>query len=598
MKLYFWLFMLLIPSVAFSATVTDNLNAGIPVSAATPLTAVAGTIVAGDGTSFKQTTTPVTPSSNANVIIAASATGKTPLVAQGITSQTADIFQVQDSTGRIVGACSAGAATASGVNVTTWGNGAGSAMTTANNIAVFGSSAGSLNLIGNRNSFFGSLSGTNTTSAENALFGYNSAVTLTSGVNNCVFGSQANVAAGGTNNSCAFGQASSSATQAVAIGAGAQTTGTLSTVIGYNKTTSLAHDLLIGTDNVAIHSGGAAKTMSMEDGVGNIVTALGRANWQTKSAAYPVVQGDGFSHLDVTSSTINLSNMTLPAASTIPSGWMIWIAKADSSANTVPITCNVADAIDGGFAYIDSSNTAPTINGTSTVNRTTTTVTIAMTTNPTTKFVVGGLVTVNLATNTSVNGTWVITSMTASTVVYTDITSGTITNSNDTGTVTGPNTWLSQQHAKLCLMSTGSAGTGASQGWTVVGSQGDWAQGRQTSSTNCTTTAQFTDGALVVLPPGEWYLSAVADFSLNGATQTSSILGISSTSGNSSTGLQFGDNESGDGPATAVSDKAIAIPSFRVVTTFPTIYYEKIQAQFSLGTPQYRCRISAQRAGR
>ena len=142
----------------------------------------------------------------------------------------------------------------------------------------------------------------------------------------------------------------------------------------------------------------------------------------------------------------------------------------------MPITCNTADAIDGGFAYIDSSNTAPTINTTATVNRTTTTVTIKMTTDPTTKFVVGGLVTVALATNTSVNGTWVITSMTSTTIVYTDITSGTITNSNDTGTVTGPNTWLSQQHAKLCLMCTGSSGNGS------VAGMGRWLK---TPGTDC-----------------------------------------------------------------------------------------------------------------
>ena len=262
-----WLLPILFCSSVFGATVPDNLNAGIPVTATPPLTAVAGTIVAGDGTSFKQTTTPVTPNANANVIIAASAAGKTPLQVMGAAGAVANIFQVCDSTGRVVGACQAGSATASGANVTIWGDGAGASLTTANNTALFGTSTGSLLTTAPRSSMFGSVCGVNATGNENSLFGYSCGTVLTSGTNACLFGAGANVNASSDSDACAFGHGAVAGTRAICMGGGSsQATGATSINISWAHNTATANDLYIGTGNVALHNVAGTKTMSLEDG--------------------------------------------------------------------------------------------------------------------------------------------------------------------------------------------------------------------------------------------------------------------------------------------------------------------------------------------
>lgn len=135
----------------------------------------------------------------------------------------------------------------------------------------------------------------------------------------------------------------------------------------------------------------------------------------------------------------------------------------------------------------------------------------------------------------------------------------------------------------------------ATTGDAAAGNIGEFIQSRQTTLINFPTTTQFGDGASISLTPGDWDVTFVVDGNVNAATMTAFTAGISSTSGNSSTGLQFGDNELSSIVPTVATDSSIVIPTFRVSLAATTTYYGKVSATYSLGNPQYRCRLSARR---
>lgn len=126
-----------------------------------------------------------------------------------------------------------------------------------------------------------------------------------------------------------------------------------------------------------------------------------------------------------------------------------------------------------------------------------------------------------------------------------------------------------------------------------------------TGSTNFPTTAQYGDavfdgGGSFTLTPGDWDISVNLAFFLNGSTivvsSSNPQIAVTTTSGNSSTGISTADNQAYiNNPNSPVTVSFATIPSYRVSITASTTYYLKLYCEYTGGPPQYRCRISARR---
>lgn len=145
------------------------------------------------------------------------------------------------------------------------------------------------------------------------------------------------------------------------------------------------------------------------------------------------------------------------------------------------------------------------------------------------------------------------------------------------------------------LYTAGAAAGSATNIAASAGNVGEFIQARQTAATNFPTSTQYGDAVSISLTPGDWDVTFVIDNIAAGSTITNVVAGISSTTGNSSTGLQFGDNALSTLVPTAATDSSIVIPAFQVLVSATTTYYGKVNATYSVGTPQYRCRLSARR---
>lgn len=114
--------------------------------------------------------------------------------------------------------------------------------------------------------------------------------------------------------------------------------------------------------------------------------------------------------------------------------------------------------------------------------------------------------------------------------------------------------------------------------------------------TNYPTSTQFGDLTSISLTAGDWDVSAMIEATLNGATLTGDMrLGISTTAGNSTTGLVQGTNLVNMIQANTLYDSPAVIPVYRISLTATTTVYLKYRAAFSAGTPQATGRISARR---
>lgn len=111
-------------------------------------------------------------------------------------------------------------------------------------------------------------------------------------------------------------------------------------------------------------------------------------------------------------------------------------------------------------------------------------------------------------------------------------------------------------------------------------------------------TGTWGDVTSVALTAGDWDVSVIAYYDRNGATWQEVDIGISSTSGNSGAGMTAGINraiETWASTSTAVLEKTLSIPSYRVSLASTTTYYLKSLGAFSVSTPQVTGRISARR---
>jgi len=112
------------------------------------------------------------------------------------------------------------------------------------------------------------------------------------------------------------------------------------------------------------------------------------------------------------------------------------------------------------------------------------------------------------------------------------------------------------------------------------------------------TVGNMGDLTSILLPSGEWDITAQAQTYAQGAITTSRFnIGISEYSGNDLTGLDIGSNRVYAKPATVSGDftnLAIAAPH-NVTVTEPTTYYLKAQAETSITNLQVSYKISARR---
>jgi len=106
-------------------------------------------------------------------------------------------------------------------------------------------------------------------------------------------------------------------------------------------------------------------------------------------------------------------------------------------------------------------------------------------------------------------------------------------------------------------------------------------------------TTTYSDYASISLTAGDWDVSAT--MSQRGTTPSNWSFGISTTTGNSTTGLVFGDNAFNMLTATSTSDSSGSIPDVRFSLSGTTTIYLKFQATYATGSPTASGRISARR---
>lgn len=109
-------------------------------------------------------------------------------------------------------------------------------------------------------------------------------------------------------------------------------------------------------------------------------------------------------------------------------------------------------------------------------------------------------------------------------------------------------------------------------------------------------TGAYADMAAIALTAGDWDVTGCGVFAANGATVTEVDLGISTTSGNSSTGLVIGDSTlTAFGIPTASVNSAVCVSNVRLSLSGSATAYLKDFATFSVATPTIAARISARR---
>lgn len=107
---------------------------------------------------------------------------------------------------------------------------------------------------------------------------------------------------------------------------------------------------------------------------------------------------------------------------------------------------------------------------------------------------------------------------------------------------------------------------------------------------------QFGDLTSISLTAGDWDVTLVVQLNNNGATATVADIGISTTTGNSATGMAYGVNLiEMPWQAVAAADASMVIPSYRMSLNATTTVYAKNLVTYSAGTPRYKCCISARR---
>ncbi len=113
--------------------------------------------------------------------------------------------------------------------------------------------------------------------------------------------------------------------------------------------------------------------------------------------------------------------------------------------------------------------------------------------------------------------------------------------------------------------------------------------------TSFPTTGQWGDLASISLTPGDWDVSASFSATANGGTVSSVNIGVSTTSGNSGSGLVGGSNSNSAIGPTTLYDSSVSVVPYRVSISATTTYYLKYLSVFTVATPKAAGRLSARR---
>ena len=133
----------------------------------------------------------------------------------------------------------------------------------------------------------------------------------------------------------------------------------------------------------------------------------------------------------------------------------------------------------------------------------------------------------------------------------------------------------------------------------TAGDVGEYTSAANASGTNFPATTTYGDAASLSLTAGDWDVTLIVFADRNTATWSRWDAGISTTTGNSTTGLLLGDNwivKIFASSATTPVQDGSTVASYRTSLSATTTYYAKIGATFTAGTPQYYYRFSARRA--
>lgn len=132
----------------------------------------------------------------------------------------------------------------------------------------------------------------------------------------------------------------------------------------------------------------------------------------------------------------------------------------------------------------------------------------------------------------------------------------------------------------------------------TAGDVGEYVESIVTTSTAWpATTGNYGDGTSISLTAGDWDVFAAIVQQQNAATITRTQLGISTTSGNSATGLTQGVNLfDGDfGAVSGVRTGPSFVPMYRISLSGTTTVYMKLNSNFTVGTPQFGGILAARR---
>lgn len=131
---------------------------------------------------------------------------------------------------------------------------------------------------------------------------------------------------------------------------------------------------------------------------------------------------------------------------------------------------------------------------------------------------------------------------------------------------------------------------------TVTGNVGEYVESVVGFATAPGATGTLGDATSISLTAGDWDITFTATAGAASATTTTVAIGISTTSGNSATGLVAGSNFTGDVTAPTIAvNNWYCVPSYRISLSGTTTVYAKVRYNFTGTAPQIAVRLSARR---
>lgn len=129
----------------------------------------------------------------------------------------------------------------------------------------------------------------------------------------------------------------------------------------------------------------------------------------------------------------------------------------------------------------------------------------------------------------------------------------------------------------------------------AAGSVGEYVES-VVSAVNFPTSTQYGDATSISLTAGDWDVTLNYEAGFVSGVISGMNLGISTTTGNSTTGLVAGSNyQRSVFIPTAVSNQDSCIANWRLSLSATTTVYAKFQATYTVGAPQFTGRLSARR---